>query len=104
MFRRLRSAIFREFKVILPKLCVRYVISTEYVKVGSGYRPALSVGTFDCSTRRYPLPTAWQDQTVSNPYLHIFGTYGIAYTQFRQNHFGLPEDGAPEVLKHVEAS
>jgi hypothetical protein len=31
MFRRLRSAIFREAKVILPKLCEYYVISTEYV-------------------------------------------------------------------------
>jgi hypothetical protein len=38
MFRRLRSAIFREPKIILPKLCVCYVISAEYVKVGSGYR------------------------------------------------------------------
>jgi hypothetical protein len=38
MFRRLRSAIFREPKVILPKLCVCYVVSAEYVKGGSGYR------------------------------------------------------------------
>jgi hypothetical protein len=44
MFRRLRSAIFKEPKVILPKLCVCNVISAEYVKVGSGYRLVLSVG------------------------------------------------------------
>jgi hypothetical protein len=44
VFRRFRSAIFREPKVILPKLCVCYVISAEYVKVGSRYRLVLSVG------------------------------------------------------------
>jgi hypothetical protein len=43
MFRRLKGAIFREPKVILPKLCVCYVVSAEYVKVGSGYRLVLSV-------------------------------------------------------------
>jgi hypothetical protein len=43
MFLRLRSAIFREPKVILPKLCVCYVISAEYLKVGSGYRLVMSV-------------------------------------------------------------
>jgi hypothetical protein len=26
------------------------------------------------------------------------------YTQFRQDHFGLPEDGAPEAPKHAGAS
>jgi hypothetical protein len=62
--------------VILPKLCVYYVISAEDVKAGNGYRP----------------------------YLHIFGIYDVAYTQFRQDHFGLPEDGAPEAPKHVGAS
>jgi hypothetical protein len=43
MFRHLRCAIFRKPKVILPKLCVCYVLSTEYVKVVSGYHQALSV-------------------------------------------------------------
>jgi hypothetical protein len=43
MFWRLRSSIFREPKVILPKLCVCYIISAEYAKVGSGYRLMLSV-------------------------------------------------------------
>jgi hypothetical protein len=47
MFQRLRSAIFREPKVILPKLYVCYVISAKYVRVGSGYRLVLAVGTFD---------------------------------------------------------
>jgi hypothetical protein len=32
------------------------------------------------------------------------GAYDVAYTQFRQDHFGLPEDGAPEAPKHVGAS
>jgi hypothetical protein len=100
----------------------------------------------------------WQHQTVSTPYLHIFGwvcqflhtlcsiltfylaathlilllllchffnqdfnythnffiyshgvylvlilAYNVAYTQFWQDHFGLPEDGAPEAPKHVGA-
>jgi hypothetical protein len=33
-----------------------------------------------------------------------FSTYNVAYTQFRQDHFGLPEDGAPEAPKLVGAS
>jgi hypothetical protein len=33
-----------------------------------------------------------------------FSTYNVAYTQLRQDHFGLPEDGAPEAPKHVGAS
>jgi hypothetical protein len=33
-----------------------------------------------------------------------FSTYDVAYTQFRQDHFGLPVDGAPEAPKHVGAS
>jgi hypothetical protein len=45
------------------------------------------------STRRYPLPT-----------FTYFGTYNVAYSQFRQDHFGLPENGAPEAPKHVGAS
>jgi hypothetical protein len=36
MFRRLRRAIFREPKVILPKLCVCYVISA---KIKTRYTP-----------------------------------------------------------------
>jgi hypothetical protein len=47
MFGRLRSTILREPKVILPKLFVCYVISAEYVKVGSGYRLVLSVEDTD---------------------------------------------------------
>jgi hypothetical protein len=54
MFRRLRISVFRVPKVILPKLCVCYIIT--------------------------------------------------AYTQFRQDYFGLPEDGAPEAPKHVGVS
>jgi hypothetical protein len=30
------------------------------------------------------------------------GTYAAAYTQFRRNHFGLPEDGAPEARNIYE--
>jgi hypothetical protein len=41
-FWRFRSAIFREPKVILPKMCVCYVISVEYMKLGSGYRLVLT--------------------------------------------------------------
>jgi hypothetical protein len=44
MFRRLKSVICMEPKMILPKLCVCYVISAEYVKVESGYRLVLSDG------------------------------------------------------------
>jgi hypothetical protein len=44
------------------------------------------------STRRYPLPT------------FTYSAYDVAYTQFRQVHFGLPEDGAPAAPKHVGAS
>jgi hypothetical protein len=39
----LRGAIFRKPKVILPKVCVCYVVCAEYVTVGSGYRLVLSV-------------------------------------------------------------
>jgi hypothetical protein len=42
--------------------------------------------------------------TVSTPYLYIFGAYDVTYTQFRQDHFGLPADGAPVAPKHVGAS
>jgi hypothetical protein len=38
-----------------------------------------------------------------DPYLHLFGTYDVAYTQFHQDLFGLHEDGAPAALKHVGA-
>jgi hypothetical protein len=44
------------------------------------------------STRRYPLPT------------FTYSAYDVAYTQFRQVHFGLPEDGASEASKHAGAS
>jgi hypothetical protein len=37
-------------------------------------------------------------------YLVLILAYDVAYTQFRQDHFGLPEDGAPEAPKHVGAS
>jgi hypothetical protein len=30
--------------------------------------------------------------------------YDVAYTNFRQDHFGFPEDGAPEAPKHVGTS
>jgi hypothetical protein len=90
MFRRLMCAVFREPKVILPKLCVCYVIG----RICEGYRLVLdgihSLPTD--STRRYPLPS------------FTYSAYDVAYTQFRQNHFGLPEDGAPEAPKHIGAS
>jgi hypothetical protein len=83
MFRRLRSAIFRKPKVILPKFCVCYVISAVNVKVGTfdwqhqmvstPYRLTAPDGIHSLptdSTRRYPLPTDWQHQAVSTPYLH----------------------------------
>jgi hypothetical protein len=44
------------------------------------------------SPRRYPLPN------------FTYSAYDVAYTQFRQDHFGLREDGAPESPKHVGAS
>jgi hypothetical protein len=37
-------------------------------------------------------------------YLVLFLAYDVAYTQFRQDHFRLPDDGAPEAPKHVGAS
>jgi hypothetical protein len=36
-------------------------------------------------------------------YLVLNLAYDVAHTQFRQDHFGLPEDGAPEAPKHVGA-
>jgi hypothetical protein len=37
-------------------------------------------------------------------YLVLNLAYDVAYTQFRQDHFGLLEDGAPEAPKHVGVS
>jgi hypothetical protein len=37
-------------------------------------------------------------------YLVLILAYDVAYTQFRQDQFGLPENGAPEAPKHVGAS
>jgi hypothetical protein len=56
--------------MILPKLCVCYVISRLVLSF-----PAIK-----------------------------YSAYDVAYTQLRQNHFGLPEDGASEAPKHVGAS
>jgi hypothetical protein len=44
------------------------------------------------STRRYPLTT------------FTYSAFDEAYTLFRQDHFGLPEDGAPEAPKHLGTS
>jgi hypothetical protein len=41
---------------------------------------------------------------VSTPYLYIFSTDDVAYTQFWQDNFGLPEDGVSEAPKHVGVS
>jgi hypothetical protein len=41
---------------------------------------------------------------VYHIYIVLILAYDVACTQFRQDHFGLPEDGAPEAPKHVGAS
>jgi hypothetical protein len=73
MFRRLRGASFRVPKMILPKLCLLL------------HKPNMWTSTD--STRRYPLPT------------FTYSAYDVKYTQFRQDRFGIPEDGALEAPK-----
>jgi hypothetical protein len=41
--------------------------------------------------------------TDGDPYLHLYGTDDVAYAQFHQDIFGLPEDGVPAAPKHVGA-
>jgi hypothetical protein len=74
-FRRFRSAMFREPKVISPKLCVFYVISA---KNKTRYTPCISCFNFS--------------------------TYDVENTQFRRDHFGIPEDVASEAPKPAGAS
>jgi hypothetical protein len=45
----------------------------------------------------------FQKQTIYLKY-QLAPTYDVAYTQFRDDHFELPEDGATEAPKHVGAS
>jgi hypothetical protein len=42
--------------------------------------------------------------TFYGVYLILILAYYVACTQFRQDRFGLPEDGAPGAPKHVGAS
>jgi hypothetical protein len=50
------------------------------------------------------LPTDITLYIFSGVYLVLMLAYDVAYTQFRQDHFGLPKDGAHEAAKQVGAS
>jgi hypothetical protein len=42
----------------------------------------------DCVCISHSVPSTDNTQTVSTPYLHLFGTYDVAYAQFHQDSLG----------------
>jgi hypothetical protein len=92
MFRHLRYVTFREPKVILPNLCVCYVILLRLL---------LLLCHFFNQDFNYRYNFFIYSHGV---YLVLILAYDVEYTQFRQDTFGIPEDGATKEPKHVGAS